>query len=155
MSAGLTVHRSFSMSSQDFFSVHFLSIILFSTLSIQVNGTMHYKNGHHPHHQQVSDNHRQIVKCMYICLSNYYCSHMHFNHWLLGQHVFGVIETVVCITIFHGYDSMSMTHLDSESYRTVQMKETSKWHTAVHSYNHNSTSKLHLTLAKCNDYTIL
>ena len=31
-------------------SVHFLSIISFSTLSIQVNGTMRYRSGHHHHH---------------------------------------------------------------------------------------------------------
>ena len=33
------------------FSVHFLSLISFSALSIKVNGTMRYKNGHHHHYK--------------------------------------------------------------------------------------------------------
>ena len=42
--------KLFSVFPRLFFSVHFPSIISFSTLSIQVNGTMRYKNGHHHRH---------------------------------------------------------------------------------------------------------
>ena len=39
------------------FSVHFLSMISFSVLNIQVSGTMHYKNGHHHHLRPSAQSH--------------------------------------------------------------------------------------------------
>ena len=55
VSAGLTVHCNFSISCQD--PLYLLVLVFlwekkisFSALSIQVNGTMRYKNGHHHHH---------------------------------------------------------------------------------------------------------